>query len=39
MDSDPLEVGSKAHQLVCSIRERKNMKAGLPVLTDYLDKL
>ena len=39
MDSDPLEDGSKAHSLVCSIRERKHLKGGLPLLSDYLDKL
>ncbi len=39
LDSDPLEVDSKAYKLVCEIRKRKGLKPGLPDLSDYLDKL
>lgn len=39
LDSDPLEEGSKAHQLVLEIRERKGLHKGIPPLANFLDKL
>ena len=39
MSGDPLEVGSKANELVESIRKRKGLKAGVPALDNFIDKL
>lgn len=37
--TDPLEAGSKAAALVETIRKRKGLKAGIPSLDNFLDKL
>jgi elongation factor 2 len=37
--TDPLETGSKANTIVTEKRSRKGLKATLPVLNDYLDRL
>jgi len=37
--SDPLDATSKAGQLVDQIRKRKGLKAGIPELEQFLDKL
>jgi len=39
MSGDPLEVGTKANELVESIRKRKGLKAGIPLLENFVDKL
>lgn len=39
LKSNPLEVGSKAHQVVMDIRKRKGLKVELPDINDYVDKL
>jgi elongation factor 2 len=39
LPSSPLEVGSKAYEIVQTIRKRKGMKEGLPPLDDFLDRL
>jgi len=39
MSGDPLEVGSKANDLVESIRKRKGLKPGVPGLDNFVDKL
>lgn len=39
MPGNPMEETSKMGELVLGIRKRKNLKAGLPVLADYNDKL
>ena len=39
MSGNPLEVGSKANELVESIRKRKGLKAGVPPLENFVDKL
>ena len=39
MSGDPLEVGSKANELVETIRKRKGLKAGVPSLENFIDKL
>ena len=39
MSGDPLEEGSKANLLVESIRKRKGLKAGIPPLENFVDKL
>lgn len=39
MSGDPLEVGSKANELVEAIRKRKGLKAGVPSLENFIDKL
>lgn len=37
--TDPLEAGSKASVLVETIRKRKGLKAGIPTLDNFIDKL
>lgn len=37
--TDPMEPASKAGQLVDAIRKRKGLKAGIPTLDNFLDKL
>ena len=37
--TDPLEAGSKSAALVDAIRKRKGLKAGIPTLDNFLDKL
>lgn len=37
--TDPTEGASKAGQLVEAIRKRKGLKAGIPTLDNFLDKL
>jgi len=39
MSGDPLEVGSKANEIVEKIRKRKGLKAGIPTLDNFIDKL
>lgn len=39
INSDPLEQSSKAGVLVDAIRKRKGLKAGIPALDNFLDKL
>merc|ERR1719353_828151 len=39
MSGNPLEAGSKANDLVESIRKRKGLKAGVPALENFIDKL
>jgi elongation factor 2 len=39
MSGDPLEAGSKANELVESIRKRKGLKPGIPTLDNFIDKL
>merc|ERR1711990_919542 len=39
LNGDPLEVDSKANQLVEAIRKRKGLKAGIPGLDNFVDKL
>jgi len=39
MSGNPLEEGSKANQIVESIRKRKGLKAGVPPLEQFTDKL
>lgn len=39
LESDPLEIGSKANVIVETIRQRKGMKAGIPGLEHFHDKL
>lgn len=39
IDSNPLEVGSKAHELCASIRKRKGMSEQIPAAEDLSDKL
>lgn len=39
MTGDPLAAGSKANELVESIRARKGLKAGVPALDSFIDKL
>jgi elongation factor 2 len=39
MSGDPLEVNSKANQIVEAIRKRKGLKAGIPTLDNFIDKL
>ena len=36
---DPLDVNSKAHEIVKAIRKRKGLKEEVPSLSQYLDKL
>ena len=36
---DPLEVNSKANMIVEGIRKRKGLKAGIPTLDNFIDKL
>jgi elongation factor 2 len=37
--TDPLEEGSKAHTICAEIRARKGLKAGVPLLENFIDKL
>jgi len=39
MNSDPLEDGSRANEIVLGIRTRKGLNEGIPTLDRYLDKL
>ena len=39
MNGDPFEAGSKAAQLVASIRARKGLREGIPGLDNFIDKL
>lgn len=39
MTGNPLEVGSKANDIVEAIRKRKGLKPGVPGLENYIDKL
>jgi len=38
-NQDPLELGSKANEIVLGIRERKGLNKEIPTLDRYLDKL
>lgn len=39
LSGDPLEVGSKANDLVEVIRKRKGLKPGIPDLENFVDKM
>jgi elongation factor 2 len=39
MSGDPLQVGSKANECCEAIRKRKGLKAGIPTLDNFIDKL
>jgi elongation factor 2 len=39
IQTDPLEVGSKAEAIMLDIRERKGLKVEHPDLGDYIDRL
>jgi len=39
INQDPLDVKSKAYQILMGIRKRKGLKQELPNLNDYIDKL
>lgn len=39
IESDPLEAGSKANGIILAIRKRKGMKEGIPVISDFEDRL
>lgn len=39
MAGDPTEEGSKSHTLVETIRGRKSLKPGIPLLENFVDKL
>jgi len=39
ISADPMEVGSKAHEIMMDTRKRKGLKDQLPQLGDFLDKL
>merc|ERR1712110_632328 len=39
LNGDPMEVDSKANQLVEKIRKRKGLKQGIPALENFVDKL
>jgi elongation factor 2 len=39
VNGDPMEVGSKAHEIMMDTRKRKGLKIELPDLGNYLDKL
>jgi len=39
MSGDPTEVGSKANEIVETIRKRKGLKPGIPGLDNFVDKL
>lgn len=39
LKSDPIEVGSKSNLVVEHIRKRKGLKAGVPPLDQFVDKL
>ena len=36
---DPMAAGSKANEIVEAIRKRKGLKAGIPPLENFVDKL
>lgn len=36
---DPLEIGSKAQELVLGVRKRKNIKVEMPLIADFNEKL
>jgi len=39
MNGDPMEEGTKANELVAKIRARKGLRAGIPALDNFIDKL
>jgi elongation factor 2 len=39
VDGDPLEIGSKANQLILEIRKSKHAKVETPSIQDFLDTL
>lgn len=39
LSGDPLEAGSKCNGIVEAIRARKGLKAGVPALDNFVDKL
>jgi len=39
MSGDPLAEGSKANEIVNTIRKRKGLKPGIPALDNFIDKL
>jgi elongation factor 2 len=39
LNGDPMEVDSKANQLIEGIRKRKGLKPGIPALENFVDKL
>jgi len=39
LSGNPLEVGSKANDLVEVIRKRKGLKPGIPPLENFTDKM
>lgn len=39
LQGDPLEEGSRVNTIVETIRARKGLKAGIPTLDNFLDKL
>ena len=39
LNGDPFEAGSKAATLVETIRARKGLRAGIPGLDNFIDKL
>jgi elongation factor 2 len=39
MTGNPMDVGSKSNELVEQIRKRKGLKAGIPPLENFIDKL
>jgi elongation factor 2 len=39
VNSDPFDNSSKSNQIVEEIRKRKGLKAGIPSLENFLDKL
>jgi elongation factor 2 len=39
ISADPMEAGSKAHEIMMETRKRKGLKVELPELSNYLDKL
>ena len=39
LSGDPFEAGSKAETLVATIRARKGLRAGIPGLDNFIDKL
>lgn len=39
MSGNPLDVGSKCNDMVEAIRKRKGLKAGIPALDNFIDKL
>jgi len=39
LSQDPTDPSTKAYQVVEAIRKRKNLKAGIPPLDNFMDKL